>query len=220
MNTRLALPGGHQALVLKTFPNVLELRTARTRLRAWRSDDLPAWVAMNADAEVRRWFPSILNEEQAGAEAARIRQSLAELGWGAWALEVPGVHRFAGFVGLIVPGWPAHFTPAVEIGWRLPRAAWGAGYASEAAQAVLAFAFQVLELQEVVSMTVPGNAASRRVMQRIGLQHRPQDDFDHPRVPPGHPFVRHVLYRMPREVFTESLRAPAQPGLDTMRPSL
>lgn len=194
---KLATPQG-PALVLPTFDGVRELRTQRTLLRQWQDSDLDAWAEMNADLEVRRHFPGVQTRDEALAEAARARVLLARRGWGAWALELPGVLPFAGFVGLIVPAWSAHFTPAVEIGWRLPRAAWGQGYASEAAAAAAAFAFEALALDELVAITLPDNQASRRVMQRIGMQHDLAGDFDHPRLPPGHPMQRHVLYRLRR----------------------
>jgi ribosomal-protein-alanine N-acetyltransferase len=93
----------------------------------------------------------------------------------------------------------AHFTPCVEIGWRLAREYWGHGYATEGARASLRFAFETLRLDEVVSFTVPANRRSRRVMERLGMTHNPADDFEHPDVPPGHPIRPHVLYRLRRE---------------------
>ena len=196
MITRLTLPGARHALVLYTFPHALELRSPRTLLRAWKDSDLPAWVAMNADPAVRRYFPALHTKEQALAEAARIRANMAQRGWGAWALQIPGELEFAGFVGLHVPAFEAPFIPAVEIGWRLRREAWGRGWASEAAASAAAFGFNVLGLQELVSYTVPHNEPSRRVMQRIGMSHDVADDFDHPGLDSGHPMRRHVLYRL------------------------
>ncbi len=184
------------ALVLATFGGVRELRSQRCLLRQWKDSDLEPWVEMNADPEVRRHFTAVQTRDEALGEADRIRAALVQRGWGAWALEVPGVLPFAGFVGLIVPTWSAHFTPAVEIGWRLPRAAWGHGYASEAAAAAAAFALQVLRLHELVAITVPANERSRRVMRRIGMGHDAAGDFDHPRIAAGHPLCRHVLYRL------------------------
>lgn len=196
MNPTLALPGWGRALVLQTFAAPVELRSARTLLRQWKDDDLPAWCTMNADPRVRRHFPGVLSQSEALAEAGRIRASLAQRGWGVWALELPGRLPFAGFCGLNLPGFDAPFMPAVEIGWRLTPEAWGQGLATEAAAAALAFAFDVLELPQVVSYTVPDNDASRRVMQRLGMQHDAADDFDHPRFAPDHPLCRHVLYRV------------------------
>jgi RimJ/RimL family protein N-acetyltransferase len=192
-----------RSLVLKTFANPVEIRTGRTLLRQWKDSDLPAWIAMNADVEVRRYFPTVHTPEEAAGEASRIHTGIAQRGWGAWALEIPGEVPFAGFVGLIVPAFQAHFVPAVEIGWRLSRATWGKGYATEAAEAALAFAFAQLELPEVVSMTVPANTPSQAVMRRLGLTRDAADDFDHPRVEDGHPFKRHVLYRISRQVYEQ-----------------
>jgi RimJ/RimL family protein N-acetyltransferase len=182
-------------LVLPTFRAPLELHTRRCVLRQWKDADLAPWAEMNADAEVRRHFPSVLDAQQATAEAGRCRDAIEQRGWGVWALEVPGALAFAGFVGLIVPHYDAPFVPAVEIGWRLPRAAWGQGYATEAAQAALEFAFTRLQVPEVVAITVPGNEASRRVMERLGMERDAGGDFDHPRIEASHPLRRHVLYR-------------------------
>ncbi len=197
----------NRMVVLKTFASPVELRTERTLLRQWKDSDLPAWIQMNADPTVRRFFPSILDAEQAAGEAGRIRAAIAQRGWGPWVLEIPGELPFAGFVGLMVPNFEAPFMPAVEIGWRLAPVAWGQGYATEAAAASLKFAFTCLELPEIVSLTVPDNLPSQAVMRRIGLSHNPADDFDHPRVADGHPFKRHVLYRIDRSTYLQRAQA-------------
>ncbi len=186
-----------RSLVLPTFAAPLELHTRRCVLRQWKDGDLAPWAAMNADPEVRRHLPSI-TEEQAVAEAGRCRDAIAQRGWGLWALEVPGLLPFAGFVGLNVPHYDAPWVPAVEIGWRLPRSAWGQGLATEAAQAALDFGFARLGLDEVVAITIAANAPSRRVMERLGMQRDESGDFDHPRIEAGHPMRRHVLYRKAR----------------------
>jgi RimJ/RimL family protein N-acetyltransferase len=187
-----------RSLVLPTFAAPLELHTRRCVLRQWKPSDLAPWAEMNADPEVRRYFSSIATEEQARGEAERCRDAIAQRGWGMWALEVPGVLPFAGFVGLAVPHYDAPWVPAVEIGWRLPRAAWGKGLATEAAQAALDFGFARLGLAEIVAITVPANAPSRRVMERLGMLRDEAGDFDHPRIEAGHPLRRHVLYRKAR----------------------
>jgi RimJ/RimL family protein N-acetyltransferase len=169
--------------------------TARLVLREWRDDDLPASAALNADPRVREFFPGTLTQAQSDAEAARIRQNIAKRGFSFWAIEVPGVAPFIGFTGLEVPGFTAHFTPCVEIGWRIAVPYWGQGYATEAANAALAYGFSKLGLKEIVAFTAAGNLRSRRVMARLGMTHNPADDFDHPRLDPGHGLRRHVLYR-------------------------
>lgn len=171
------------------------LRTPRLLLRSWRDEDLTAFAELNADPEVRRWFPGTLTREQSDASAARLQAHIAEHGFGFWAVEVPGIAPFIGFVGLQHVSFAASFTPAVEAGWRLARAHWDKGYATEAARAALGHGFGPLGLAEIVSFAVPGNLASRRVMERVGFQRDPAADFDHPAMPEGHPFQRLVLYR-------------------------
>jgi RimJ/RimL family protein N-acetyltransferase len=172
------------------------LRTPRLLLRGWRRDDREPFAALNADPEVMRHFPAPLTREQSDAFAARNEAHLARFGFGLRAVEVLGVTPFAGYVGLAVPAFEAAFTPCVEIGWRLARAFWGQGYATEAAHAVVTFAFEALRLRELVSFTVPENVASRRVMEKLGMTRDPAEDFDHPGLPAGHPLRRHVLYRL------------------------
>jgi len=114
----------------------------------------------------------------------------------AWAIEVPDVADFIGFTGLVVTRFNAHFTPCVEIGWRLAFEHWGHGYATEAAQLALAYGFGVLALSEIVSFTSATNRRSRAVMKRLGIHRDPAEDFDYPVLPEGHPFRPHVLYRL------------------------
>ena len=175
-----------------------ELRTNRLRLRRWRPADLAPFGAVNADARVMEYFPAALSREDSDKLASRIEAHFDEHSFGLWAVEIPKTTSFAGFIGLSVPRFEAHFTPCVEIGWRLAAEHWGLGYATEGARAVLDFGFQELGLDEVVSFTVPGNLRSRRVMEKIGMVHDPADDFDHPGLPHGHRFRRHVLYRLAR----------------------
>lgn len=176
------------------------LRTPRLRLRGWRPEDLAPFAALNGDAEVMRHFPSLLTPEQSDALAGRLQERLVRDGFGLWAVEVVApaepVAGFIGFVGLNRPDFAAAFTPCTEIGWRLARWAWGAGYASEAARAALAFGFDELGLEEIVSFTASGNRRSRAVMERLGMKRDPAEDFDHPALPPGHELRRHVLYRL------------------------
>jgi RimJ/RimL family protein N-acetyltransferase len=173
--------------------------TDRLLLRGWRDSDLEPFAALNADPEVMEHFPSTLDREASDALVGRIRSRMDDLGYGLWALEVKATGEFIGFTGLARQTFPAHFTPAVEVGWRLARSAWGNGYATEAALASLAHGFGVAGLDEIVSFTATTNVRSQRVMQRIGMTHDPADDFLHPNVPEGSPVRPHVLYRVRRE---------------------
>jgi RimJ/RimL family protein N-acetyltransferase len=158
---------------------------------------------LNADPRVMEHFPAPLSSEESDALVARIEAHFDQRGFGLWAVEVPDVAPFVGFVGLSVPRFEAHFTPCVEIGWRLAAEHWGKGYATEGARAVLAFGFETLALAEIVSFTTTGNVPSRRVMEKIGMTHDPADDFDHPALPAGHPLRRHVLYRIARRRYSQ-----------------
>jgi RimJ/RimL family protein N-acetyltransferase len=175
-----------------------ELETPRLRLRQWRATDLEPFAQMNRDPAVMEYFPALLSREQSDAIVDRIEQIFRERGFGLWALELREGGAFAGFVGLSVPRFEAHFTPCVEVGWRLAREHWGHGFATEAALAACDFGFGACGLAEIVSMAVATNARSRRVMERLGMTREAADDFDHPHLPEGHPLRRHVLYRSRR----------------------
>ncbi|MFB6553383.1 GNAT family N-acetyltransferase [Streptomyces sp. NPDC056405] len=170
------------------------LRTDRLLLREWRASDLAPWAAMNADPVVREYFPGVLTREQSEASAARFQADLERRGWGWWAVEVAATGEFIGFTGLdpVEDGMP--FT-GVEAGWRLARPAWGHGYATEAAQAVVTHAFEILDLSEVLAVTTATNLRSQAVMRRLGMTRDPADDFDDPDVPEG-PLRPNVVYRL------------------------
>jgi ribosomal-protein-alanine N-acetyltransferase len=167
-------------------------------LREWRPDDREPFAALNADPRVMEHFPALLPRRQSDALARRSEEHFDRHGFGPWAVEVPEVAPFIGFVGLVVPAFEAHFTPCIEIGWRLAAGHWGQGYATEAALASAAHAFDVLGADQLVSFTTPANARSQAVMRRIGMTHDPAEDFDHPRIPASHRLSRHVLYRLTR----------------------
>jgi RimJ/RimL family protein N-acetyltransferase len=171
------------------------LRGERVTLRPWVDADLAPFAALNDDPEVMLHMSKHLTREESDALAGRIGSHIAEHGFGLWALDVPGL-GFAGFVGLAkVPfelALPGIGPGPHEIGWRLARAAWGHGYATEAATLALRHGFEVAGLSQIVSFTALDNVASQAVMKRIGLTRR--SEFDHPRLPPGHRLHRHVLY--------------------------
>lgn len=179
-----------------------ELRTARLLLRRWREEDLAPFAALNGDPEVMAHFVEPLTPARSDHMVDRIEAAFARDGFGLWALEVCQTGQFIGFTGLNEVAFAAHFTPAVEIGWRLARPAWGHGYATEAARAALWFGLCRVGLAEVVSFTAATNLRSQAVMRRLGMSHDPADDFDHPDLPAGHRLRPHVLYRT----------ATAQPG--------
>ena len=173
-----------------------ELRTERLIMRPWRDGDREPFAALTADPQVMEHFPALLSRAEADEFVDERMAEFEQRGWGLWALEAEG--RFIGYTGLAVPGFEEHFTPATEIGWRIARAAWGHGYVTEAARVALAYGFEELRLEEIVSFTVPENRRSRAVMERLGMTHDPAEDFEHPGLPEGHPLRLHVLYRLRR----------------------
>lgn len=170
--------------------------TPRLVLRAWRESDLEAFQRMNGDPRVMEFYPQLISPAESDELYGRIQAHFRRHGFGLFAAEVRESAAFAGYIGLSVPSFEAHFTPCVEIGWRLDAAYWNRGLATEGARAVLRYGFEVLLLREIVSFTVPANKPSRRVMEKLGMHHDPADDFDHPKLPEGHPLRRHVLYRL------------------------
>jgi RimJ/RimL family protein N-acetyltransferase len=183
----------------------MSLTTSRLILRPWRDADLSEFARLNDDPAVMEFLPRRLSRDESDAAALRIRTGMEERGWGFWAVEVKGIAQagspFIGFVGLSIPSFEAHFTPCVEIGWRLAKEHWGFGYASEAAAASLGFAFEKLRLQQIVAFTVPLNKRSIRVMERIGMSRDAAGDFEHPKLPVDHALRAHVLYRVNRSAW-------------------
>lgn len=172
------------------------LQTHRLTLRRWRRSDLEPFAALNADPVVMEHYPSTLDVDESKRFIGLIEETFDKHGYGLWALELAASGDFVGYCGL----WPVrhdlHFTPAVEIGWRMAKEHWGNGYATEAARAAVRYGFEEVGLDEIVSFTSPANTRSIRVMQRIGMVTDPSDDFDHPSIGEESPLRRHVLYRM------------------------
>ena len=170
--------------------------TERLLLRQWLDVDRDPFAALNADPEVMEHFPSTLTRAESDELVDRISAGIDERGYGFWAVERLSDGVFIGFTGISVPSFDAPFMPCVETGWRFARDAWGHGYATEAARASLAYGFDEVGLDEIVSFTSIPNVRSQAVMERIGMTRDPAEDFDHPRVAVGSPIRRHVLYRI------------------------
>jgi ribosomal-protein-alanine N-acetyltransferase len=176
-----------------------ELRTGRLLLRRWRDADRDAFAELNADGEVMEHFPQLLRRDESDALVDHIEAGFEQHGYGFWAIELLAPNEFIGFTGLGLAEFPAHFTPAVEVGWRLKRSAWGHGYATEGARAAMTYGFDVVGVREIVAYTATNNLRSRAVMQRLGMSYDPADDFNHSRLSPGHPLRPSVLYRISSE---------------------
>jgi RimJ/RimL family protein N-acetyltransferase len=172
------------------------LTTDRLVLRRWRDEDRAAFARMCADPRVMEFLPALLSRTESDEAVSRIEQHFERHNFGLCATELRADGSFIGFIGIWVPEFEADFTPCVEIGWRLAADYWGRGLATEGARAITAYAFEILKLSELVSFTTLANTRSRRVMEKLGMTRNADEDFDHPRMPAGHPLRRHVLYRL------------------------
>jgi RimJ/RimL family protein N-acetyltransferase len=183
------------------------LTSNRLLLREWHDDDLEAFARLVENPVVMEHLLPMKDRAAIDAMAQHIRDHFTEHGFGYLVVELPSISSFIGMVGLVRVTYAAHFTPAVEIGWRIDPAYWGKGYATEAAALALDDGFDRLKLQEIVALTVPTNIRSRQVMDRLGMTRVETDDFDHPFVPDGHPLKRHVLYRLLSRQWRDRARA-------------
>lgn len=150
------------------------LTTARLLLRPPTEADIEPLLEMNTDADVMRYIGDgsvgPVDRESTAGIVARARQGWAENGYGMLSVITRGGGEYAGWVTLAVPRFLPQILPAVEIGWRLRRAFWGRGYATEAAMSLLDHAFAVVGLDRVVSIRHPDNERSGRVMEKLGLR--------------------------------------------------
>ena len=151
-------------------------------------------------------FTGLLTEDETSELIERLEAHFEEHGFGLWALELTLTKAIIGYAGLSIPTFEAHFTPAVEVGWRLSKDHWGSGYVTEAARAALAYGFETSGLDEIVSFAVAANTRSTQVMERLGMTHHSKDDFDHPGLPEDSPLRRHVLYRMSADQWAQANR--------------
>ncbi|MES2961662.1 MAG: GNAT family N-acetyltransferase [Pseudomonadota bacterium] len=172
------------------------METERLILREWQESDILPFIEMNRDLEVMKYFPALFSADETRNLVVRIKSHFREHGFGLFAVELKSEKKFIGFVGLAIPTFEAHFTPAVEIGWRFSSKYFGQGYATEAAKKVLEFAFEELKLKKVVSFTTKLNQPSINVMKKLGMTHDAKDDFQHPKLDKNHPLSSHVLYRI------------------------
>ncbi|OEF30147.1 GNAT family N-acetyltransferase [Vibrio rumoiensis] len=175
----------------------MTINTPRLLLRQWKDSDLAPFVQMSQDPDVMRFFPSTLNEEETTALMNKIVGLIDDNGWGFWAVEIKETKEFIGCVGLNKVELDIPCAPFIEVGWRINKPFWGQGYAPEAANAALEFAFTELNQQEVFAFTAKQNSPSRRVMHKIGMVNT-RNDFDHPKLPDDHILQRHCLYRIGR----------------------
>ncbi len=174
----------------------MRIETERLLLRPWEERDVLPFAAMCADPEVMEFFAETLDVDGTRALIARLEDRRARGGFGMLAADEKATGAFVGVIGLQQVPYEAAFTPAVEVGWRLARAYWRKGLASEGARACLAHGFSA-GLPEIVAVAYVDNLRSHAVMERIGMRRDAAADFDHPALP-GHRLARHGLWRIGR----------------------
>lgn len=187
------------------------LFTNRLKLAVFSQSHVSELVRLNADPEVMRYFPATLSSEESAALLQRIIEHQRINEYSLFALHLKESDAFVGWCGLMKVHFSAHFTPAVEVGWRLNKIFWGKGLAPEAAKSVLRFGFLELGLSEIVSFTAELNQPSIRVMQKIWMKCNPEDTFDHPKLPVNHPLQRHILYRSQKTDWLEHYETSEMP---------
>jgi ribosomal-protein-alanine N-acetyltransferase len=172
---------------------MIYFESERLIFRDWVEPDKMDFRRMNSDPEVMEFFLKPLTAEESDAFLQRIVDEIKKLGFGLFAVETKCDGEFIGYIGFSeITSFQADFTPAIEIGWRLCKEAWGKGYATEGAKACLEYAEKNLNLDKVYSMTAKINLRSQKVMKKIGMVW--DRDFLRPTVPDGHPLKDHVLY--------------------------
>ena len=179
------------------------LKTERLILRQWSEEDFDSFAGMCADEDVMEFFPATLTRDESVALANKAKSFIDKNNWGPWAVELLADQGFIGFVGLYVPDAKMPCSPCVEIAWRINKRYWGKGYATEAAREALAYAFAVLDLDEIVAFTAIGNAPSRAVMRKIGMEDTGKN-FMHPDIDVNNPLCEHVLYKINKSQWAQN----------------
>lgn len=172
------------------------VETNRLIMRSWSESDVEPFIQLNADDEVMEFFPNTLSQNETLSFIKKIENQFHKWGFGWFAVEHKETGLFIGFIGLSKPEFQSHFTPCVEIGWRLDKRFWNRGLATEGAKAVLELGFDQYDLEEIYSFTTTENKASESVMKKIGM--RKVGSFRHPMIPEANPLCEHLLYRITR----------------------
>ena len=173
------------------------LETPRLVMRSWREADLEPFHAVCSDPEVMATLGPVMDRDQVAALIGRVAAIEAQHGHTFWALVRREDEQLLGWCG-VIRGTVGPIVGKAEFGWRLARQAWGQGYVTEAARAAIDWLFANRDDAAAYAITSTGNLRSRAVMERLGMAYLPGEDFDHPKLAPGDPLLRHVTYRVAR----------------------
>ena len=172
-----------------------QLQTSRLILRNWKQNDIEPFAILNSDPRVCEFLPNVLSQEETLTSVIKIQSHFKKHAFGLFAVELISTKTFIGFVGLKYFSFDSHFTPSVELAWRLSWKNWGQGLATEAAQKVTQYGFETLGLPEILAITAKNNQGSRRVMEKLGMFTNEDENFLHPQLEYSHPLAEHILYR-------------------------
>ena len=182
-------------LVTHIDQGIHHLQTSRLILRNWKQNDIEPFAILNSDPRVCEFLPNVLSQEETLTSVIKIQSHFKKHAFGLFAVELISTKTFIGFVGLKYFSFDSHFTPSVELAWRLSWDNWGQGLATEAAQKVTQYGFKTLGLPEILAITAKNNQRSRRVMAKLGMFTNEDENFLHPQLEYSHPLAEHVLYR-------------------------
>jgi len=177
------------------------IKTKRLIMRDWKQSDIPEFVRMNMDRDVRRYFPNVLSAGTSEKLAVEIQKDIEDRGFGLFAVERRDTGEFIGFTGMQVLEEDGPFRlemlPGIEIGWRFSKRHWNQGFATEAARGVLKFAERHTDIKEIYALAAERNVPSINIMEKIGMEK--MDEFDHPLIIDGHSLKKHVIYHIELE---------------------
>ena len=182
-------------LVTHIDQGIHHLQTSRLILRNWKQNDIEPFAILNSDPRVCEFLPNVLSQEETLTSVIKIQSHFKKHAFGLFAVELISTKTFIGFVGLKYFSFDSHFTPSVELAWRLSWENWGQGLATEAAQKVAQYGFETLSLPEILAITAKRNQRSRRVMEKLGMFTNEDENFLHPQIEYNHRLSEHVLYR-------------------------
>lgn len=173
------------------------IKTKRLILRDWKESDIPKFIKMNADKDVRRYFPNIATPEESREFVLSAQSDIDARGFGLFAVERRDTNEFIGFTGIQV--WEEegplklHFLPTIEIGWRFAKPHWNQGFATEAALGVVKFVERNTDIKEIYAYTSSINYPSINIMLKLGMQK--VQSFEHPLIMEGHSLKTQVVYK-------------------------
>lgn len=175
--------------------------STRLGFRNWEESDIPELVKINQDDDVMAWFPKKPSPEETIRFIHRMQYTFHKKDFCYFAVDTLSDGAFVGFIGLNEQTFPSDFTPCVDIGWRLKKAAWNNGYATEGARACLAYGFTQVNLNQIAAMAPVVNARSQNVMKKIGM--KKVTNFTHPELL-SYPHLREcVLFSLTKSQFSQ-----------------